>query len=119
MLSSSKLSIVAPDCVTYPCHEECGGAGCDVWPHERAKLIESGLAHAADFDEAYQDEEGDWLHRTALGSRGCVFLRETRGCRLHETGLKPEVCAAVPRNAPEADEMAADGMLPCRSAWHL
>jgi hypothetical protein len=113
----AKLQILTPDCETYPCEEQCCSAGCDVWPHERTALLDSPFATPTDFDDAYQDEEGDWLFRTALGPRGCVFLDARRGCRLHPTGLKPAVCIAVPRSVPEADEMAADGMLPCRADW--
>lgn len=117
MSQLAKLQILMPDCASYPCQEECCSAGCDVWPHERTALLHGGLAVETDFEDPYEDEDGDWLYRTALGPRGCVFLGEHRGCRLHFTGLKPAVCVAVPRNVPEADEMAADGMLPCRSDW--
>ena len=117
MLPARRLSVLVPDCVSYPCREECCQAGCDVWPHERAALIEQGLAGETDFTGPYQDDEGDWLFRSGLGTRGCTFLDQQRGCRLHFTGLKPEVCVVVPRSADEADEMATDGMLPCRSAW--
>ena len=95
-----------PDCGTYPCRDDCCSEGCDVWPAERDALLASGLARSSDFDEGYEDEEGD-----------CTFLESTRGCRLHTSGLKPAVCAAVPRDTREADEMKADGMLPCRSEW--
>jgi hypothetical protein len=111
--------IVSPDCMTYPCQEECCSHGCDVWPQERAALLEKGLASVSDFDDGYTDDEGDWLFRTELGPRGCIFLKPDRGCRLHETGLKPEVCIAVPRNSTEADEMASYGMMPCRADWHF
>lgn len=78
----------------------------------------AGMAVAADFSEAYVDEEGDTLFRTSVADRaGCVFLLPTRGCRLHSTGLKPAVCALVPRNHVEADEMQAENMLPCRQSW--
>jgi hypothetical protein len=118
MAEAVKLQILMPDCETYPCQEQCCSAGCDVWPHERDALLKRGIAQPTDFDEeAYQDDEGDWLFRTSLGPRGCIFLGERRGCRLHGTGLKPEVCIAVPRSVPEADEMASEGMLPCRAEW--
>ncbi|HEY4186977.1 MAG TPA: hypothetical protein VGP07_18010 [Polyangia bacterium] len=117
MSQVAKLQILTPDCETFPCAEQCCSAGCDVWPHERTALLASSFAKPTDFDDGYEDEEGDWLYRTALGPRGCTFLDERRGCRLHTTGLKPSVCIAVPRNIPEADEMAADGMLPCRADW--
>ena len=119
MLPSPKLQVVQPDCLTYPCHEECCSVGCDVWPHEREALLAARLAAPADFTGPDCDEDGDLLYRTALGPRGCSFLDDARGCRLHDTGLKPEVCRLVPRDADEADEMVADGMLPCRAAWRL
>jgi len=117
MSEAVKLQILMPDCATFPCQEQCCSEGCDVWPHERTALLEAGLAQPSDFDDAYEDDEGDLLYRTALGARGCIFLGQHRGCRLHSSGLKPAVCVAVPRSAPEADEMAADGMLPCRAEW--
>src|SRR3569623_976116 len=111
MSQAVKLQILMPDCETFPCQEQCCSARCDVWPPER------GSAQASDCDEGDEDDDGDWRVRTALGPRGGVFLGEHRGCRLHGTGLKPAVCVAVPRSVPEADEMAAEGMLPCRSEW--
>lgn len=115
--SVTRLPLMQPDCGTYPCRDECCSEGCDVWPAERDALLLAGLAQVNDFDEGYEDDEGDFLFRTSLGPRGCTFLEKTRGCRLHTTGLKPAVCAAVPRDAREADEMSRDGMLPCRSEW--
>ena len=116
-VSLPHLPVLQPDCGSYPCHDDCCSAGCDVWPAERDALLASGLARSSDFDEGYEDDEGDWLFRTSLGPRGCTFLETPRGCRLHSTGLKPAVCSAVPRDAREADEMSADDMLPCRSEW--
>lgn len=119
MALATKLA-VAPDCMTYPCQQECCSVGCDVWPHERSALLHHQLAAEADFHGPYQDEEGDWLYRTTLGERsGCIFLAETRGCRLHATGLKPSVCIVVPRSTKEADELAREGMLPCRDSWRV
>jgi hypothetical protein len=112
-----KLALAAPDCMTFPCRQECCSAGCDVWPHERTALLAGKLASEQDFEGPYQDDEGDWLFRTTVAGPGCVFLNDTRGCRLHATGLKPEVCSLVPRSVAEADEMAADDMLSCRSSW--
>jgi hypothetical protein len=107
-----------PDCLVFPCRQECCSEGCDVWPRERAALLVAGLATADDFSEEYEDEEGDTLFRTALGAAGgCVFLLPTRGCRLHSTGLKPEVCVLAPRSEAEADEMQGESMLPCRESW--
>jgi hypothetical protein len=111
------LPVLQPDCMVYPCREECCSAGCDVWPKERSALLHAGLATDADFSEPYEDDEGDRLYRTAVRGRGCVFLLETRGCRLHATGLKPEVCVLAPRDHAEADEMAGESMLPCRAEW--
>lgn len=114
------VPVSQPDCLSFPCHQECCSEGCDVWPREREALLAAGVATAGDFSEAYEDEEGDVLFRTALGRgglSGCIFLLPTRGCRLHSTGLKPEVCSLVPRNHAEADEMQSDGMLPCRQSW--
>jgi len=107
----------APDCLTYPCRQDCCSVGCDVWPRERAALLQQGLAEVGDFLDAYVDEEGDELYRTAVGARGCVFLREDRGCRLHDTGFKPEVCVLAPRHPEEAEEMKEEELLPCHDAW--
>ena len=112
-----KLPLLQPDCLVYPCHEECCSAGCDVWPREREALLRAALAVDADFSAPYTDDAGDLLYRTALRGRGCVFLDRARGCRLHSTGLKPEVCVLAPRDPAEADEMADESMLPCRAAW--
>jgi hypothetical protein len=114
-----KLALLQPDCVSYPCGEECCSAGCDVWPRERAALLERGLAREADFVGPFLDDEGDWLYRTALGERGCVFLGARRGCRLHDTGLKPEVCVLAPRDPAEAAEMVEEQMLPCAASWRF
>jgi Fe-S-cluster containining protein len=113
----TSLPVLAPDCRTYPCHEECCSAGVDVFPPERERMLRDGIATEADFTGPETDEEGDVLFRTALGPRGCVFLREDRGCRLHAIGYKPEVCVEVPRDDEEVAEMAELGMLPCHRAW--
>ena len=115
-----KLPILQqPDCVTFPCHEECCSEGCDVWPRERDALLQAGLARSSDFSESYEDDDGDTLFRTATTTRGCVFLNPTRGCRLHVTGLKPEVCVLAPRHEAEANEMRDEAMLPCRESWRF
>jgi len=88
----------------------------DVWPHERQRLIDEGLANDNDFTGPEPDD-GDLLYRTALGPRGCVFLLPARGCRLHATGHKPEVCVEVPRDPEEVAELAGYGMLPCHAEW--
>jgi hypothetical protein len=112
-----KLTVAQPDCMTFPCQDDCCGAGADVWPEEREALLAAGLASPADFTELYLDEDGDWLHRTAIGPRGCVFLTATRGCGLHPSGLKPRVCVAAFRCEDEVGRMRAEGMLPCHAAW--
>jgi hypothetical protein len=104
------------DCSTFPCREECCSVGVDVWPEERQRMIDDGVAGESDFTGP-EDDDGDLLYRTALGPRGCVFLLPTRGCRLHDTGYKPEVCTEVPRDAEEVAELAGYGMLPCHEQW--
>jgi hypothetical protein len=79
-------------------------------------MIEEGAARESDFTGPELDE-GDLLYRTAIGPRGCVFLLPDRGCRLHQTGYKPEVCVAVPRDPEEVAELAGYGMLPCHDLW--
>lgn len=107
-----------PDCMTYPCREECCSYGADVWPDERERMIRAGVATAAEFTGPLEpDECGDVLYRTALGPRGCVFLDARRGCRLHVPGYKPEVCHLAPRDPDEVEEMVEDEILPCRGAW--
>jgi hypothetical protein len=105
-----------PDCRTFPCKEECCSVGVDVWPDERERMLAAGVATAADFTGPTLDE-GDWLFRTALGPRGCVFLQPDRGCRLHAIGHKPSVCNAVPRDPEEVEHLHAEDMLPCHREW--
>jgi hypothetical protein len=109
-----------PDCMTYPCREECCSVGADVWPEERERMIAVGVATADEFTGPLPpDECGDVLYRTALGARGCVFLNPQRGCRLHTLGYKPEVCQLTPRDPEEVEEMAEDTILPCRASWRF
>jgi Fe-S-cluster containining protein len=105
-----------PDCTSYPCKEECCSAGVDVYAEERTRMIEAGVATAADFTGPEMDE-GDEMYRTALGPRGCVFLLPTRGCRLHGIGYKPSVCSQVPRDMEEVEELFGYEMLPCHGEW--
>ena len=110
--------LASPDCMTYPCSQDCCSHGADVWPAERDALLGAGHATAEQFTGPEPDDEGDLLYRTAVGPRGCVFLRpEGRGCGLHFTGLKPEVCRVVPRDYDEGEEMRDDGQLPCLAEW--
>ena len=105
--------MVLLDCMNYPCKDDCCAYGADVWPQERDELLRQNLAQAGDFTGPARDDEGDLLYRTRIGGRGCVFLNPDRGCRLHDTGFKPEVCRVVPRNPAEAEEMHRNGYLPC------
>jgi len=88
----------------------------DVFPGERQRMLDDGIATASDFTGP-EDDEGDLLYRTALGRRGCVFLQQDRGCRLHGTGYKPSVCGEVPRDAEEVAELLGYEMLPCHGEW--
>jgi hypothetical protein len=108
--------ITQPDCTTFPCREECCSAGVDVWPSERQRMIDDGIATEKDFTGPELDED-DLLYRTAIGPRGCIFLAPSRGCRLHAIGYKPEVCGLVPRDEEEVGELVSHGMLPCHHAW--
>lgn len=103
--------------MSYPCKDDCCGSGCDVWPHERAALLSAGLASEADFIDMYNVHGADGLYRTAVSERGCVFLRLDRGCRLHDTGMKPDVCVTAWQTAESADAMNGAGLLPCRAEW--
>ncbi|MBN1441014.1 MAG: hypothetical protein JW929_16540 [Anaerolineales bacterium] len=85
---------------------------------EYEQLIAHGLATPADFTGPEEDE-GDWLYRTALGPRGCIFLLPERGCRLHNTDFKPQVCQVFPRDWEEAKEAYEDGYLPCFEEEYL
>jgi hypothetical protein len=114
-----ETKIVLPDCLNFPCNDGCCKFGADVWPAERQRLIQRGLATESDFTDPYVDAEGDLLYRTSLGDRGCIFLKPTRGCRLHEVGGKPEVCQLVPRSAAEAESMFQGGGLPCYPVLNL
>jgi len=79
-------------------------------------MLDDGIATAGDFTGPQLDE-GELLYRTAIGSRGCVFLQPTRGCRLHAIGYKPSVCVAVPRDAEEGADMLEDDQMPCHLEW--
>ena len=105
------------DCFSFPCSDSCCQYGADVYPHERDALISAGIARASDFTKPKIDETGTKLYRTRTrkGERGCVFLMQDRGCRLHVTGYKPSVCCEWPRNFDEAKCAAGDGYLPCFS----
>lgn len=105
--------------MTYACKDDCCGSGCDVWPHERAALLAAGLAVDSDFVDPYSVDGSDGLVRTALGPRGCVFLKADRGCRLHGSGLKPDVCVTAWASPASADAMQAEGLLPCRAEWRF
>jgi hypothetical protein len=101
------------DCLKFDCHDQCCQYGVDVYPEEYVALLEAGLATAADFTGPEEEEDGTLLYRTALSARGCIFLKSTRGCRLHESGKKPCVCTIFPRDEEEALEAHLDGYLSC------
>ena len=105
-----------PDCMTFACDDACCRFGVDVWPRELERLVAAGAATPADFTGPELDEEDDLLYRTALGTRGCVFLNGDRGCRLHGTDLKPITCIRMPSSDRDVEEMLADGIMPCCEA---
>jgi hypothetical protein len=101
------------DCLNFDCNDQCCQYGADVYPEEYAALLEAGLATQTDFTGPEEEEDGTLLYRTALDKRGCIFLKPTRGCRLHESGIKPYVCTIFPRDEEEAMEAHLDGYLSC------
>ena len=103
------------DCFSFPCGDSCCQHGADVFAHERDLLISAGKASASDFSGPTTDKTGDILYRTRTGPRGCVFLMDERGCRLHVSGVKPSVCSVWPRNYREAKRAANENYLPCFS----
>jgi Fe-S-cluster containining protein len=106
---------IHPPCLSYHCTDQCCTYGADVEIGEYHRLIASHLAQPGEFTGPEEDE-GVWLYRTALGPRGCVFLKPERGCRLHDTNFKPSVCRIFPRDFAEAREAFEDGYLPCVEA---
>lgn len=103
-----------PPCLQINCADLCCRYGVDVLPEEYENLIAHHLADPAEFTGPEADEEdGAMLYRTAEGTRGCIFLSSTRGCRLHNTQYKPIVCQLFPRDRAEALEAYQDGYLPC------
>jgi hypothetical protein len=113
---SSNESPVHPSCSDFACSDECCRYGADVFPAEREQLLNEGLASPEEFIGPEVDEEGDLLYRTVVDGRGCKFLLEKRGCRLHAAGKKPLVCIIFPRNHDEAHASYMDGDLPCYPA---
>lgn len=110
------------DCFSFPCGDSCCQHGVDVLAHERDLLISVGKATAADFLGPKTDKTGTPVYRTRKGSRGCVFLLDERGCRLHISGHKPLVCRVWPRTLQEAKRAASKDYLPCfslRYNWEL
>lgn len=101
------------DCFSFPCGDSCCQHGVDVFAHERDLLISAGKATAADFWRPKTDKTGTIMYRTRKGPRGCVFLQEERGCRLHISGHKPLVCRVWPRTFQEAKRAAGKNYLPC------
>jgi len=101
------------DCVSFPCGDSCCQHGVDVFAHERDLLISAGTALESDFSGPNTDEDGAVMYRTQIGPRGCVFLMDGRGCRLHISGHKPLTCHVWPRTFQEAQCAAGEGYLPC------
>lgn len=101
------------DCFSFPCGDSCCQHGADVFAHERDLLISEGVATASDFLGPTTDETGETMYRTRIGTRGCVFLLEDRGCGLHIAGFKPSVCHEWPRTFQEAKRAASNNYLPC------
>jgi Fe-S-cluster containining protein len=105
------------DCLNYPCKDKCCSYGVDVKPEERDRLLREGYATAGQFTGPTLEDDGELWYRTAVGPRGCVFLKaEDRGCSLHQYDVKPLICNVFPRDEEEAREMFEDGNLPC---FHL
>ena len=102
-----------PDCFSIACGDACCQYGVDVTGGERKRLIASGQATASNFRWSNRDEDGVVYYRTRKGARGCVFLKDSRGCKLHGGDLKPVVCSVWPRTHREAREAAGKGALPC------
>jgi len=103
------------DCAAFHCGDECCRHGVDVLPQEKDALISAGMATEAFFSGPRTDEDGKTVYRTQKGPRGCIFLGEQRGCRLHFSGYKPSICRAWPRSLQEASRAADEGDLPCFS----
>jgi|WetSurMetagenome_2_1015567.scaffolds.fasta_scaffold267888_2 Fe-S-cluster containining protein len=101
------------DCLEFDCNDLCCSYGADVYIEEYNLLLEKGLATQNEFTGPEKDDDGTLLYRTALGTRGCIFLKSTRGCRLHESGIKPYVCNVFPRDHEEALEAYREGYLFC------
>jgi len=101
------------DCFSFSCGDSCCQHGVDVYAHERDLLILAGKATASDFLQPQTDKMGTTMYRTRVGMRGCVFLLDERGCRLHVSGHKPSVCSEWPRTFQEAKRAASEDYLPC------
>lgn len=101
------------DCISFGCKDECCQYGADVLQKERDLLITGGMAQPDDFMEPTKDEDGNVVCRTRKGPRGCIFLLEKRGCKLHANGRKPTVCLKFPKTSAEATKAYTEGYLPC------
>lgn len=101
------------DCFSFPCKDSCCQYGVDVFADERDRLIRDGKATAGDFLGPKIDKTGTTMYRTRTRPRGCVFLLDERGCRLHSSGYKSQVCREWPRNYREAKRAAGKDYLPC------
>ena len=119
MSESENNEVPQWDCFAFTCEDACCQYGVDVFEEERNRLISAGKATAADFLRPKTDKAGTRLYRTKTGPRGCVFLLDERGCRLHASGHKPSVCRLWPRTFQEAKRAAGNDYLPCFSHRYL
>ena len=101
------------DCMTFPCQDGCCRLGVRATEAEKNRIIASGLGTEADFDPHPIVEEDGVYYHTQVTERGCVFLQSDRGCRLHEQGIKPEICICFPYDLEDAQEMYEEGAMPC------
>lgn len=113
-MESLDQPVVKPDCMAFECQDICCSHGAEAFVQERDALIAHGWAALEEFTPTWVDEVGDEMCRTMTQDGMCVFRRpNVRGCRLHESGLKPKACCAFPDDWEESTSMHAEGCLPC------
>ncbi len=101
------------DCMTFPCGDGCCTLGVCASKEEKERIIASKLGTEEDFDpEPIEEYDGIHYH-TRVTMRGCVFLNPTRGCRLHQAGVKPVICSNFPFDLEDAQEMFEEDAMPC------
>jgi hypothetical protein len=101
------------DCMTFPCKDDCCTLGTRATEAEKIRIISSGLGTENDFDPHPITEDDGIHYHTKATTRGCVFLRSTRGCKLHEHGIKPKICLIFPADLKDAREMFDEDAMPC------